>query len=218
MSPTQSDDLKLSKLLRCKVESLDSKSARLFAPLQARDPARLARVFRFSYHASCLAAFMHGIGKRGVQRVELPDQCMTTVGRMNLYTYGVIRWCQNEGLHVTMNTSSDLPAGSSLPPLADEDYSDSPAGCTMPGAGEDWIGYLSCGLDPSIDAVLPRLLRAVGHHLAGRLLVDEDQDSMADVFVTVAMGVLTALEAGELGLDHPIVLAAQKLLEEDRDR
>ena len=215
MSPTHSDDLKLSKLLRCKIDGLGSKSARLFAPLQARDPARLARVFRFSYHASCLAALMHTVSK---EAEYIDGQPLFSTGRCNLYVRTAMRWCHNEGLHVSMSTTQDLPVGSSLPPLSEEEFFDSPESGRMPGARESssWVGYLSCGQDPSIDALLPRLLRAVGHHLAGRLLVDEDQESMADVFVTVALGVLTALEAGTVGLDHPIVLAAQRLLEEER--
>ena len=187
MSPTESDDLKLSKLLRCKVENLGAKTARLFEPLQASDPARLARVFRFAYHAASLGAQMHRTGKE--------------VLTWEVYAKAVVRWCDDEALHVCLNATKDLPAGSSLPPLCEEDC---------------WTGYLSCGEELSPKAILPRLLRGVGHHLAGRLLVDEDQEGMADLFVTVAMGVLTALEAGRVSLEHPIVLAAQKLLEEGR--
>ncbi|MBT9586778.1 hypothetical protein IV102_25770 [bacterium] len=114
----------------------------------------------------------------------------------------MLAWCDQEGLHVSLNPTADLPEGASLPPLADDDC---------------WSGYVSAGSQVHSRAMLPRLLRGIGHHLAAKLLSGpkDEQDELADLFVTSVFGCLAAYEADRVMLDHPIVMAAELLIRKD---
>lgn len=113
------------------------------------------------------------------------------------YAQTALTWCELQGIGVTL--ISDVPGGTSMPE-------------------EDELAAQICAgpeLHPS--SLLPRLLRGIGHQLAPQMVPDEDQEEMADLFVTVCMGVLAALEAETVSLEHPAVMAAERLLRNEQD-